>query len=262
MRRCQEDISPFPFLCLPFEIRLRIYSYYARSEYGVVDWAHLGPRNTRITHENYYVAPEPTYGILFTNQQLHTEFKPVLYQSCTFEFGLELARGLYFLQKLSESARLNIRSIGMIQAVPWTSPEVCEFELDERNMCRKMQWTAMCNYASKNLKLRHLVIDSVVISVPKNFTNVGWVQDLIQIRGLQRLSQGCMDCDDCTNTIYTYENTSRYEQGKITSAHRLQEFLKFLRTEMLAGDAPAPSRIDLVWGYSCQHSSSLRAVRN
>lgn len=172
-----------------------IYSQCIGNGDRILDWTNLAPQSQYWG----YLAPDPSYGILFASRQLHDEFEPILYQSHVFDFGYGPGSGVEFLKQISERARLNICSIKIARhcwgtygrITPVREETDSEREVtDALSAGHERDWNSFCTYASKHLRLQRLKFNCCVPSVPNDVINDAWVQSFTQIRGLHILSQG------------------------------------------------------------------------
>ena len=234
-QRLQNDPSPFPFIQLPFEIRLRVYEFVfinnrvlkldSYGHYSMADDFKLQPR-TGILSTDINTA------LLLTNQQIFNEAEPILYQTRFLKIGLHLDRGLEFLRSLSSRARRNIRAVHI--ALPYFY--VCGGRWRHKLENNLEAWCNLCDYMSQNLQIRTLSFNAVVEAVPANFVDAPWVEHLAKIRGLKHLMRCNLDLGDLESWLNHYdfefipEPDPELEKGLNSRLKALQSYLK---SEML-----------------------------
>lgn len=175
--------------------------------------------------------------LLRTNRQIHSEVEPTLYQNYTFDFDKDLSVGTAFLKSISQPARLSIRSVSMV-LLHWHQRS----SLSTWGVKKVKDWTILCQYIAKNLRLQRLTFDTFVKAVPKNFKSKAWVQALIKIQGLQELEQYPSNNFWERRRQMRREGEPDEEPNNILKA-RLKALLEHLRSKMLAPGAPQPGTL-------------------
>lgn len=179
-----------PFLSLPFELRLKIYSYILPSRHHTIatQIPHNGffyntstipihsaqsfypfgtspPSNAqieklttyKILSSNFrpnYPSPSIYPSILLTHKQIHAEAEPLFYsdKDTIFDFGTHLDACIAFWGNRSEVARRSVRNLRVAREVPaWLGRDVYG------NTQIDLGWTKFCNFIQKDLTgLRNL----------------------------------------------------------------------------------------------------------
>lgn len=224
---------------MPLEIRLEVYHYALVGKYREVECESL---NFDAQYEDFQYEHGSTVTILRVNRQVFHEAEPILYQSRSFDFAYKPQRGLDFLQGISKRARLSIRCINMdfgfhpvlVKNDNWNIPPYYE------------EWDAACAYISDNLSIKELSFDCYSAAVPADFRNVHWVNGLVRIRGLKKLSQKPRHLPLMRHYV---DNCSGYDHSpdKVTQA-RMSGLLKYLRSEML--EAGAARTESIAWDFN------------
>ena len=263
-QRLQRDSRPFPLLRLPRELRQQIYiealtgtshkivvksfdNQAYKDDFGnsgletfygnraSPHWENPVSRFETATRSIY--GKDITTGLLRVSKSIYSEAVPILYQSHTFDFGVDVFGIVPFLRKMTPLAQANVSSIHM---------EHCTLGTDQKFTCplapleepwhvreNTQDWPGACRYIADNLQFKELSINvnteglkSITSPCDPSFnpSNLDWVRDLVQIRGLHKISY----------------HVSRHGHG-----------LQSLRIERSVGDPPAdfkPTQDDIVDG--------------
>ena len=239
-QRLQNDPSPFPFLQLPFEIRLQVYKY-AFTNIRTVGLARSGSFRMSQAWANFnplvFQASKNEFGtdidtaLLLANRQISDEAEPILYQTRFIRIGVYLHNGPEVLESLSPRARRNIRAVH----IELSDRDVHgrPFEFGQYNI---EDWCKSCDYISQNLQLHTLSFNVPVEAIPANFADEAWVKYLIKIRELKNLVQR-----DLLTFIRDPEVTASSDGGSDSEpetesyqvfSSRLEALLSYLRSEM------------------------------
>ena len=234
-QRLQNDPSPFQFLQLPFDIRLKVYEF-AFINNQILEINHHTNYSHHSTCDHSIFGNDINTGLLLTNQQIFDEAEPMLYQTRFLNIGKHLDKGLQLLRNLSPRARENIR------AVPIALPYLYESDGIRRGGFDFIvkAWCQLCYYMSQNLRIRALSFTASVEALPANFVDETWVQYLIKIRGLKHLMQcdlqplTAMEWREFSDKFPESEPESEpesYKERKVLNS-RLQALLSYLKSEM------------------------------
>lgn len=120
-----EAPSRSPFLCLPFEIRLDIYSYLNLSGHNIVLDNAVDIGLFSITEGDLFCLERNRLdaGILLVNKQLNTELAPMLYSRNRFDFDHPLDVVFGFLGKFRRETRALIREMRIVAKIPMNTRE-------------------------------------------------------------------------------------------------------------------------------------------
>ncbi|KAK0509899.1 hypothetical protein JMJ35_007293 [Cladonia borealis] len=216
-QRLQNDPSPFPFLQLPYDIRLQIYDFVYINNQNLGTYASqiysLTSEKTGCHWEDALELRASTgkFGtdintaLLLANRQIFNEAEPILYQTRFLNIGFHLVEGLQCLRNLSPRARQNIRAVHIALRYVGVSDDWWSHDLDDNSKA----WCQLCDYMSQNLRLCALSFNACLKTVPVNFVDAVWVKHLIKIRGLKQLMQRKLEFDyHETETLEIYDNES------------------------------------------------------
>ena len=207
-----------PLLCLPVEIRLRIYSFLLPQEehrkvrINNLYFQEIGSKERRRSHHTILIGSfrgctsRTTYravelpcistAILYVNRRIHDEAAEVLYGALSFDFEKDVEAVVPFLQDLTPVAR---RSVKCIRIVKRALPYVKEFG--------RLEWAAMCNFLSASMNLQEIHL-AVISGAPKDYQEVlaagklnksnfddlvqseemAWADQIASVRGLRRMT--------------------------------------------------------------------------
>jgi len=159
-----------PFLRIPIEVRLQIYSLLLtnhdqqtisiRTEHASL-WElrkHESRRRTKYRHmadrfrartmeSTYHLLQNPGIhaSILCTNRQIHIEASDVLYSHHIFDFGTDIESIVPFFSDLTPTALSSVKRISLLKrALPYTK----DFD--------RCEWGNACAFISQNMKLAQL----------------------------------------------------------------------------------------------------------
>ena len=224
-QRLQRDSRPFPLLRLPREIRQQIYieALIGTSHKIVVksfdnqayidDFGNNGlktfygnrasphwetPVSTFETATSSIYGKDITTGLLRVSKSIYSEAVPILYQSHTFDFGVDVFGIVPFLRKMTPLAQANVCSIHMEHCTLGTDQTFTSALEGPWHVRENTQdWPGACGYIADNLRLKELSINvnteglksiTSPFDPPFNPSNLDWVRDLVQIRGLHKMS--------------------------------------------------------------------------
>lgn len=185
-RRDKEPPKPFRIFDLPREVRNRIYGYVL---HGSVDGT-LRQHTITITRNRWRVL-DCTPGLLLVNRQIYDEALPFLYTSRIFEFWEALCIGPW-LGYRSARGRQSIHHMRFLLDMDVMNRAKLPVEQAEHHLLITSweEFTYMCQYVSKELKLQSLEIEFTGTPdiVCENFHQDFWAKSLYRITNLERLS--------------------------------------------------------------------------
>ena len=140
-----------------------------------------------------------TTGLLLVSKSVYSETVPILYQSHSFDFGIDVFGIVPFLRKMTPLARASVRSIHMEKYNlgkyrPWNDQLYRPMIQHQWHLRENTHdWKEACAYIATNLQLKELSINVNMkggkpTDPPLDSSGIDWVKDLVQIRGLQKLS--------------------------------------------------------------------------
>ena len=172
--------------------------------------------------------------LLATNRLVNNEAIPVLYQMHTFDFERNVRSIEPFLLNLSDETRQNLRGIWM-ELHNIHEPDHCcgsirsSWGSGSDNQAALMK---ACFFMAENVKMGELNL-TINVKISANFKSLRWVQALIHIKGLQRLTlQAKQHQDDEVPIRASYQEGSLTASRPCFSEHLVQLF-EYLRQEML-----------------------------
>ena len=191
----------------------------------------------RCMHTTYHLVSNPSLhpSILCANQRIHAEAAETFFSRYTFDFDTHVEAIVPFFSDLTPIARSCVRSIRLVKrALPY------EKEFD------RAEWSHAINYIAENVPVRQLSL-GIIAGKPsgvgwanvspynemdfhflKEMDGMEWVQDLLNINGLERLDVNAV-VEHCPPPMSTA--MARYVKF---SASIDDSFAQFLRSEMLA----------------------------
>ena len=174
--------------------------------------------------------------LLRTCRQVFDEAESRLYASHHFDFRVEPSCIVPFLQSLSHRGRQSIQSITLqyiLYRPSWSDQVRNQFELDSDG------WNLGCTYISENLRLREVNFDVSLEGLRTDFKDDTWVQNMIKIKGLQRLSQ----FGGCPTSCQDFWPKDGCPHVGISNAFNqlLVALLKYFKSEMVVGYKPDAS---------------------
>ncbi|CAF9938394.1 hypothetical protein IMSHALPRED_000783 [Imshaugia aleurites] len=185
--RFQADPTPFPFECLPPEIRLQVYHEILTGNVldglgnvldGLARAEHVKIALRR-PNKLYFVFPklakgesnEIDVGLLTANRLMNNEATAVLYQLRIFDFGTDLRNVCKFLSGLSDKARQNVRGIRMELHDKYEVDHCCGPLSNNawgKGPDNQAAWNHACTYIAQNTKVTRLYI-TIDVKVPTDF---------------------------------------------------------------------------------------------
>lgn len=135
-----------------------------------------------------------TTGLLLVSKDVYAETVPRLYHGRTFDFGIDVFGIVPFLRQMTPLARQHVREIHMeFYTLPTHRPQGPNNQRHWHVRENAQDWTEACAYIADHLQLKKLSINvdmkfSKPTDPPVDLRQLHWVQDLVQIRELQRLS--------------------------------------------------------------------------
>ena len=177
--------------------------------------------------------------ILRTSRALHEEAETFLYQLHEFDFSSDVFAIIPFLRCLSHNARQNISCLTVYLLL---SEVICArpqgpWGLTYLGRPNTLDWGLACSYIACHVRLREFAFH-IEGETPEDFQHLRWVQDMVQIKRLQKL------------TYYEHKNINWQEEldflrtedeDRLTTgiSDQNQALLSYLRSQML--EAP-PTR--------------------
>ena len=241
--RFQADPSPFPFERLPPELRLQVYREALRGPLrnGVACGERILVFYNRSKNFLYKFAEQRkgdskdiNVSLLATNKLVNHEAVPVLYQMHTFDFATNVRSIVPFLRNLSDETRQNLRGVWM-ELHNSQEPDHCCGGIGGsrvRGSDNQGAWLKACSFMGQNVKMEELNL-TINVKILKDFKSLKWVQALINIRGLRRLTlEAKQHPDDEVPIRASYEEGSLAASRPCFSEHMI-EFFEYLREEML-----------------------------
>ena len=172
--------------------------------------------------------------LLATNRLVNHEAVPVLYQMHTFDFAKNVRSIGPFLLKLSNETRQNLRGIWM-ELHDFQEPDHCcggIISYRGASSDNLAAWSKACLFMAGNAKMEELNL-TINVKISADFRSLGWVQALVRIKGLQRLSlQAKQHSDDEVSIRASYREGSLAASRPCFSEYLVQLF-EYLRGEML-----------------------------
>ncbi|GAB7339373.1 hypothetical protein MBLNU457_6013t1 [Dothideomycetes sp. NU457] len=173
--------------------------------------------------------------ILCANQRIHAEAAEILYSRYTFDFDTHIEAIVPFFSDLTPFARSCVRSIRLVKrALPY------EKEFD------RAEWSNAINYIAENVPVQQLSL-GIIAGKPsatgwtnvlpynemdfhflKDMDGMEWVQDLLNINGLERLDVKAV-VEHCPPPM----STAMARYVKFSSSVD-GSFTQFLKSEMVA----------------------------
>ena len=241
--RFRADPSPFPFERLPPELRLQVYREALKGPIrnGVACGERILVFYNRNKNFQYRFAKQQkgdskdiNVNLLATNSLVNNEAVPVLYQLHTFDFASNVRSVVPFMRNLSDETRQNLRGIWM-ELHNSREPDHCCGGIAgswSRGSDNQAAWWKACLYIAENVKMEELNL-TINVKISAEFKSLQWVKDLVEIKGLQRLTlQAKQHRDDEVTTKASYREGSLAASRPCFSEHLVQLF-EYLREEML-----------------------------
>ena len=126
--------------------------------------------------------------ILLSNRKIREEAEAMLYQSYDFDFNRDVFGAVPLLRSLLPTARHNIKCITM-KLVVLSGEDGGKFWYEEYKAHENEDdWSKACSYIAKNVRPQNLAF-SVHEAITKEFEDLAWVQELVQIKGISDVSQ-------------------------------------------------------------------------
>ena len=221
---------------LPAELREQIYRELLIGEgrtivvYAGSD-SSMWSRSCRMEESNGY-GKDITTALLRTNRRIYDEALPVLYQSHTFDFGIDVQNIAPFFDHVSSAARQNIHGIHMellrygtdrpLRSVP---------ERDVNDNC--VEWSRACAYIVGHVGVKEVSLN-IDFTIHQDFQRFRWVQDLAQMRRVKgvfhRNSPNKHGLKSSEGSIVLANQMSRQDWG--TDEYRWEVLLEYLRSKM------------------------------
>ena len=241
--RFQADPSPFPFERLPPELRLQVYREALKGPVreGVACGERILVSYNRSKKFQYKFgrqlkgdSKDINVSLLTANKMVNHEGVPVLYQMHTFDFGRCVRSVIPFLLKLSIETRQNLRGIWMELHDSHERDHCCGGNSNawSKRSDNQAAWLKACMYLAEDVKMKELNL-SINVKISSEFKSLKWVQQLVRIKGLRRLTLEAKQHRDDEVTI-----RASYQEGCLSatrtcfSEHLIQLF-DYLREEML-----------------------------
>lgn len=127
--------------------------------------------------------------LLVANKLVNTEALPILYQSRTFDFATNVKIVMPFLSSLSAEARHHLRGIAM-EFHAKNEPDYCCGGVNHcygKGLSNHGAWVKACSYIGQNMKVKELTV-TVNVKIPADFKSLKWVEALVNIKSLKRLT--------------------------------------------------------------------------
>ena len=241
--RFKADPSPFPFERLPPELRLQVYREALRGPIrnGVACGERILVFYNRNNNFQYRFARQQkgdskdiNVSLLATNKLVNHEAVAVLYQMHTFDFATNVRSIVPFMRNLSDETRQNLRGIWM-ELHNNREPDHCCGGIAGswgRGSDNQAAWSKACLFMAENVKMEELNL-TINVKISAEFKSLQWVQTLVKIKGLQRLTlQAKQHRDDEVPIKASYQEGSLAASRPCFSEHLVQLF-EYLREEML-----------------------------
>lgn len=221
---------------LPAELRAQIYReiligggraivVFAGSEFSM--WS----RSCRMERSNGY-GKDITTALLRTSRRIYDEALPVLYQSHTFDFGIDVHNIAPFFDHTSLAARQNVHCIHMellrygtdrpLRSVPGR---------DTNDSCLK--WSYACAYIASYLRVKEISFN-INFTIHQDFQRFHWVKDLAQMRGVRAVfhhnSPNEHGLKSTEASILLANQISRHNWG--TDEYRWETLLEYLKSKI------------------------------
>ena len=244
-RRIQNDSHPFELMKLPPELREQVYRESLTGGTGggrtiVVSADTLLPdtllpmwsRSCKIEGPSVYGKDIAT-ALLRTNRCIYDEALPILYQSHTFDFGIDVHNIATFFDHTSSAARQNVHCIHLellrygtarpLRSVPGR---------DINDSCS--EWSDACAYIAGHLRVRELSFN-INFTIHQEFQRFRWVRDLAQMRGLRAVfhhkSPNKHGLKSTEASVALANQMCLHDWG--TDEYRWEALLEYLRSMML-----------------------------
>ena len=166
--------------------------------------------------------------ILRTSRALHKEAETFLYRLHELDFHAEISVVIPFLRSLSNNARQNISCLTM-DLVNTACTRPGRFI----GLCRPnlFDWGLVCSYIGCHVRLREFAFH-IESEAPEDFQDLGWIHDMVQIKGLQKLTY--YERKE-KNGYEELEYLGREDEDRLTTvvSDKIQGLLSYLRPRML-----------------------------
>lgn len=171
--------------------------------------------------------------ILRTSRALYEEAETFLYQLHEFDFQNDIFSVVTFLRSLSHNARQNLLCLTMyllpLQVIHVERPG--SLSLSYLGRPNVLDWGLACSYIRCHVRLREFAFH-IESETPEDFQHLCWVQDMVQIKGLQKLTYYERKNK---NWLEEFDHLRTENEDRLTTgiSDRTQALLLYLGSQML-----------------------------